>query len=322
MLNGKHILLIIVGAVFAAALVSFWWSSGSGAEGGPAGQRQEQSVDNAGNMVIRDDSGERVECELPVERIVSCYSAFTVMLERLNAEKCLVGATRKQARRLGIKSIGTHLKPVLESILAVEPDLVVISSNRSEIVNRLRRHLRSAGIELLALHPESVEETLVCLRMLGKLTGTEKRADDLLRQVEKKLAAIDRSVADISSSGRRPSVFFEVRSMPSLLTCGMDSVAYDVIRRAGGKPVYSKSGTVKKVPLELVVDKEPDFYIQQKGVMNPNPVPPAEHSVLSNLECVQKGDVLQIDEKKISRPNPDIAATVQEVHRFLFKETY
>lgn len=311
----KHSAWIIFAVLALAAGVSFVLSLSA---------RDHSKVDGSiekgqetAYVKITDDLGRQVKLKAPVTRIVSCYSAFTVMLEQLDAAEYLLAATSRQSKRLGIPSVGNHLKPDVEAIVAVRPDLVILSSNRRQVVQSLERNLKPAGIKVLALHPESVDATLKRFSELGRIAGKEDRAERLLDEARARLARVEKGLADVSRK-ERPQVFLEVRSMPNLLTCGSDSVAYDVIRRAGGIPLYREPGSVKRVSLEFVVDREPDAYIQQRGVMNPNPVSPRNHSILKSLECVQKGRVKQMHEELISRPTLRLAEAVVSVYQFLY----
>lgn len=312
----KHSKWLIFGILLLTVTTSYFLSSRHNDGAGDA-QRRSERVEDATRVLIRDDLNREVELDVPVERIVSGYSAFTIILEALQSVEVLTGATHKQAERIGVISVGRHVSPNVEAIVSARPQLVIVSANRPEVVESLQKHLKPAGIKILAIHPHTVTGTLKRIRELGVITGNEKKAEELITRAEKKLHKIDKLV-DTTPVEKRPMVFMEVRSVPNLLTCGRDSIAYDVIRRAGGRPLYQQGGSVKTVSLEVVMDKEPDAYIQQHGPMNSEPVAPGEHPILQSLECVREERILEIEQNLISRPGPHIADTVERIHRFLY----
>lgn len=252
-------------------------------------------------------------------RIVSGYSAFTELLSAMGAEDCIVAATTQDAVALEVKSIGSHMRPDIEAIAAAGSDLVLLSSRRGRVVEVVKNKLAGTGAVVLSAHPATVEETLVLITRLGDLTHRIGEADRLVMRARKILKPIKNSVAEIPEE-KRPVVFLEVRSFPSLLTCGSDSVAHDIIRKAGGRPLCGLAGSVVHTDVETLVAGNPDLYIQQIGPMNRDPDDPSMHQVIGSLPCVRAGRVIKMEEKLISRPGPRVAEAVLKVYETLYEE--
>ncbi len=254
-----------------------------------------------------------------IKRIVSGYTAFTEILIAIGGKDMIVAATKDDARKLKIKSIGSHMKPDIEAIISAHPDLVILSSLRPQLVEVLKNKLANSNTRIIAEHPHTIEQTFSFIKKLGTLINKSKEAELIVKQAELSLADIDKIVATIPEE-KRPVVFLEVRNSPSLLTCGKDSIAYDIIKRAGGIPAYSIPGTVIHTDVESLIISNPSLYIQQYGAMNRNPIPPSHHQVIKTLECVKKGRILKISEKIMSRPGTHVAEAVIKIHKELYND--
>ena len=249
-------------------------------------------------------------------RIVSGYTAFTDILRALNAEKSIVAATRSDAEKLNVPSIGSHMRPDPEAIAAANPDLILISSQRPALLESLRQKLPTQNMQILAAHPSTIEKTLQLIEQLGNITGHEREAAELIGSAR---AALERTARSLKEQNKKPkSVFIEVRNHPALLSSGQDSIATDILRLAGGKNICNLSGSVVPFNIEAVVAANPNFYIQQVGAMNKTPLPVNEHAVIRRLNCIRDGRFRSIEEARLSRPGPHSAAMVEQLHNWLY----
>ena len=252
----------------------------------------------------------------PARRIVSGYTAFTDILTAIGADARIVAATTHDAETLGVISVGSHLQPDVEAILSVKPDLVLLASPRPDVAPAIEQRLTATGATVFCARPRSVAETLALIETLGQLTDCRPRAERLVADARRTLAALS-NVVNAIADAHRPRVFVEVRSAPSLLTARSDSVTCDMIRLAGGRPVCVDSGKMTPLDIETLLKADPDFYIQQVGAMNSHPDNPARHPVIGTLHCLKAGRFAQLDETALSRPGPHVAEVVVELHGLL-----
>lgn len=311
---------IILAALAAALVSSYLWSKDDGLSRSRPPRRMDLPRAQTPDVLsVTDGLGRRVAVKTPVKRIVSGYTAFAEILDALGATDRIVGATTQDADRLNVKSIGSHIKPDIEALVACKPELVLLSSRRPAVVTEMEADISRTGAIVFPVHPVTVDEALSLVGLLGDLTGLENEADKIIAAASAQLRAVDERIRAVPEAGR-PKVFLEVRSGLSLLTCGRDSVAFDVIRRAGGRPVCRMPGTVVRVDTEAVVDGKPDWYIQQLGVMNRKPIELPGHPVLGELSCVKEGRHARIEEALLSRPGPRVAQAVARIHEILYAD--
>ncbi len=262
---------------------------------------------------VEDDTGTRVCTGSPSPRIVSLYGAFTELLWEIGAGDLLVARTRNdrsipQVREL--PSVGTGLKPNVEYVMALRPDLVVARAGRA--ARQAVETLRARGLRVAAFDPRGLEDLYRTVDRLGVLAGREARARALVGRLRDRIGALRRRTAGVEPVG----VVYEVRSEP-LTVAGQDSLMTEIIEAAGGVNVVPVRKKILMLDVEALLRLDPDAYIVQRGPMNRNPMPPSRRPHLGALRAVRAGRVLVVDEARFARPGPHVAEAVESLARFL-----
>src|SRR5512140_3175314 len=78
-----------------------------------------------GASQIQDDLGQQISLKSSPQRIVSLYGGLTEVLIALGAKDRIVAHIQGDESLTNIPTVGTHLQPNVEMILALKPDLVV-----------------------------------------------------------------------------------------------------------------------------------------------------------------------------------------------------
>jgi iron complex transport system substrate-binding protein len=274
----------------------------------------------ADEIRVTDDTGGEVVLERPAKRIIALYGAFNEILAAMGLAERLVGRTKADRLPPSIldrPSIGTHMRPNVELVLSLEPDLILQSAGRREaaaVVEQLRRHGRTVAV----FQPRRFSELFSVIRKLGQLTGEPAAAAALERRLEDRLEAVDRRLRGIR---HRPRVFFEVR-YPNLLGAGETSIVNDIIERSGGTNCLDHPKKMVRIGMESLIRRDPEVYVIQEGPMNRSPSPPAERPHFEVLRAVREGRVLRVDEQVFSRPGPRSVEAVERLAAFLHPERF
>ena len=253
-----------------------------------------------GAVSIVDDSGATITLAEPARRVVPLYAGLGELLEALGAGDSIVGRTPGDESAPGAPIIGTHMRPDLERIAALSPDLAVQVEGRDEAAAAAEA-LQKIGVPTARFRITNYEDLFSCVRRLGVLTGREREAEALTRAYRDRLEAVRRKAEALPAG---PSVFFEVR-YPNLLGAGGDNMATAIIAAAGGRNVFAeRPGKILRLNEEAVIAANPDIYLQQVGPMNKNPSAPASRPGYTALVAVREGRVRQVPEETFSRPGP------------------
>ncbi len=269
----------------------------------------------SGALQIKDDLGQTVSLAAAPRRIVSLYGGLSETLMALGLGPRVVARTQGDDCLQEIPTVGTHLQPNVEMILALRPDLVV-QGGVPKGLPALRR-LEAQGIAVAMFAPRNFADLFSTIKRLGVLTGRDQAGADLVSDMEAKLAAVARRVA-----GRKPvRVFFEVRYL-NLLAAGQGSLVNDIITRAGGVNILKSPQKLTAYNLEALIQEDPEVYIIQQGPMNRSPDDIYTRPYFQELQAVRQRRVLVVEESLFSRPGPRSTAAVEQLARFLHPDAY
>ena len=261
---------------------------------------------------IVDDRGRAVRLKAPAERIIPLYGAYTEILLALGLKDRIVACTkadRGMPELQGLPRIGTHMRPNVELVFTLHPDLVIQGGGRSGALQPVAR-LESLGIPVAVFDPVDFGGLFSTIRRIARLAGVEERGGALTARLRARLEALKDPPFP-----RRPKVFFEVR-YPNLLAAGGRSMANAVIRAAGGTNCFGRTPRRFVRPgLEAVIQCDPDLYVVQVGPMNRDPSPPSKRPGFGLLRAVREGRVLYVEEARFSRPGPRAVDAAEELHR-------
>lgn len=206
-------------------------------------------------------------------RIVVLAPAAGDILLKLGLADQVVGITRSLEEFPQALKVGSHIKPNVELIMSLKPDLLIISSNRffSEQMSA------SIGAQTFVYNPKTLAEVLLQTEELGHQTGREVAAEELTHSLRKKLHGLKMLPS-------KPKVIFEISALP-LSVAGQSNIVSNIIRAAGGEPVNFGNRKIIKLGSEAIIASHPDLYIYQTGPMNQNPTPPKERGDYRLLTC-------------------------------------
>lgn len=274
---------------------------------------------------VVDNEGQAVTVRKPFSRIISLYSAHTENLLRLGAAGQLVGIDGGEelpAAAAGIPKFSYREDP--EKFLAAAPDLVLvrpmIERSAPEFVGKLRR----AGVTVVSLQPNTVEDMFAYWRSLALLTGREPQAEEMIGEFTTRLARVQDGLKDIEPA-RRPKVYFEAIH-GKMKTFAPESIGAYVLAQAGGINLAADAEQVRETNIAvygkerlLSRGEEIDIYLAQRGRMNPIDLDTIRHEPgFQAIKAVREDRIHLIDEALVSRPTLRILDGIEQLNRLFF----
>lgn len=262
---------------------------------------------------IIDDRGQKIVLAQPATNIIALYAAFNEILADLDLEDCLLARTAADTgppSLMAKPSIGTHLRPNAERIVALQPDLVIQLQGRNDALDMVQ-FLEQRGLTVAFFSLESFTELFSVMERLGLLTGKADLASTQIAKIKSELEYFQTHQPE-----PRPTIFFEVRAS-TLLGAGQKSMVTEIITLAGGINVVQTNKKLIPLGEEEVLRLNPDIYLMQRGPMNPNPLPLDERPVLRSLSCVPTGQFFMVDQDLFSRPGPRSIVAVRQLHEII-----
>ena len=158
---------------------------------------------------ITDSSGQTISISKPFKRIISLYSAHTENLCSLEAVDLLVGISSSDdypAAITGKTRFSYREDP--EKFIATHPDLVLVRPMIERSYPQFIDKLKQAGIAVISLQPNSVNEMFDYWRTLGTLTGREAQAEEMIAVFKTRLKVVSDSLKSVKVE-QRPRVYFQ-----------------------------------------------------------------------------------------------------------------
>ena len=277
------------------------------------------AVPAAAAVALRDMLDREVVLPALPARIVSLVPSATEILFALGADDRLVGVTRfcdyPPAARAKA-SVGDMLTPNLEAIVALRPDVVIVTDegNREETFDQLRRF----GIPMYLVRAQRLEDVGRVITRLGQLTGRVDAARAMVDRLQQRVAAVKRSVAPF----RRPRVLYVVWPEP-LIVPGRHAIVSDLIRIAGGDSITAGEGeTYPRFSLEAAIARNPEVIILATHGAATGAAAKEKFARFASLAAVRAGRVHTADGDLVHRYTPRVADGLEALARAIHPEAF
>ena len=257
----------------------------------------------AAEIRVADSMGRTVTLETPAERIVALAPHIVENLFSAGAGNKIVGtvdyADFPSAAR-DIAKLGSAHAWSLESVVAAEPDLVVLwgSGNGMAALPQLER----LGLTVYVSEPRKLPDIGDSIRDFGVLAGTSDAAEKTARAFETTLSNLQSQ----HSLGKPVSVFYQIWNSP-LQTINGEHMISAVMTMCGGRNVYADTQQLApQVSLESVLERNPDAIVAS-GMGESRPEWLDAWRQYPQLKAVKSGALLHVHPDLIQRPTVRIA---------------
>lgn len=208
------------------------------------------SVALAQGVEVVDDRGVRLQLPAPPQRIVTLLPSLTETVCELGACERLVGVDNYSnwpASVQRLPHVGGLDDASIERIVALRPDLVLLSST-----SRALARLEGLGVRVMGLELKTFGDVQRGLGKVAQVLGTGG-AERVWQRID---ATIAQAAATLPPALRGTTVYFEVSSGP--YAASESSHIGEILRRIGAANVVpGHLGTVPKLNPEFVVRADP-----------------------------------------------------------------
>lgn len=270
-----------------------------------------QRNESAQTFSFTDSRGITVELDSRPLRIISLGPNITETIYALGKEQLLVGRTDfcdYPSQVSEISSIGGLMDPSLETIVALNPDLVIGSTHVDpEVLKKLESYSIPSA---LIYGEESFEGMEEVIRGCARLLDAEAEGNVLLDDIQKRRAAVKSSV---DAMDRNPSCYYALGfGDGGDWTSGGNTFISEVLTMAGGSNI-AEDQDGWSYSRELLVAKQPDLIIVNRGLKDEFLTLP----IYKDLTAAQRGHVFEIDENILVRQGPRQIEALEEIHKIM-----
>jgi ABC-type Fe3+-hydroxamate transport system substrate-binding protein len=259
------------------------------------------------------------------KRIISLYPAHTENLTALGLTRELIGiaASDTYPPEILSKQRFSHHDNA-EKFIAARPDLVLIRPMIARAAPQLLDQLKGAGITIISLQPRSIDEMFAYWMKLGRLTGKDEAAKQMISEFKVELKKTEQSIEMISLQDR-PKVYFE--SIHSKMkTFSPTSIALFVLEQAGGRNIAAdavarRNSNIAAYGKERILfhADEIDIFLAQQGRMNRiTKREIVQEPGFQAIKAIREGKIFLVDEQLVSRPTQRILEGIESIKKILY----
>ena len=278
--------------------------------------------------VVTDDLGRRVIVPVKITRAVSTAPSVTENIFAVGAGDRLVGVTTfcnypEEAK--SIAKIGDTMTPNIETIIALKPDIVFVST--ASQIEAFMKTVEANGIAVYITNPASLDDVLKNLSQLGIIFDTGTKTNDLISNLYTRVSAVQNACNTIHEDDEEDEwydkkvgivhVFVQISREP-LFTVGKTAFLNDLLEIAGARSVTANvESAYPKLSKETASAVNPQALILSQSDDNNEP-----NDVFKNSPAVKNGRVYKINADILSRPGPRLVDALEQIARDLHPEKF
>jgi len=257
-------------------------------------------------------------------RVVSTAPSFTETVYAIGAGDRVVGVSvhchfPKEVE--SVAKVGSYLRPNIEAIVRLKPDLVLVHKEQPQVAEQLKR----LGIATLALTNTSLDDTFASIREVGAALKMTAEAAALEQSIRGRLETLRRS----TSGQPRKSLLFVVGRTPGrlegLVAVGKGSFLNELIAIAGGRNALVDSlVTYPRISVEAVLRIDPDVIVDMGDMAQTVGVTETHKQDVvklwqkqSDLKAVASGRVYAVAADIFVVPGPRVAEAAEAFAKML-----
>lgn len=237
----------------------------------------------------------------PMEkRIISLAPSNTEILYALGLGKNIIAATRfcdypSDARKKA--RVGGWIDVNLAQVKKLKADLVLTSTFvQDNVVQEARKY----NINIVHVDPKTLDDVYESINVMGELTYTQQKAEELVDTMKKEFANIQKGVLP----GKKPRVYIEEWHQPPHVS---GNWVPELVEMAGGEYRLGKPGEVSRpITLKEVEKYDPEIIILSLcGFSNKaKPEMVLKRPGWEKMDAVKNKRVYVIDDSLLNRPGP------------------
>lgn len=302
----RRLVLVTVAVVIVFSFLTVYFSMNNEEQA----QKKEQT--------ITDDFGRTLLIPDNPQRIVSLAPSATEILFVLGLEGRIVGVDDNSDYPEAVKEIqkvGGWI-PDLEKIVALKPDLVLVSDMTSV---ELIASLEGKGLTIVCLAPKTVYGVIQDINLVGQITGKPDVAEAVAEKLEQRIITITRVTRNTELY--RPTVYLEYYPY---WTFGLGSFGNDLISMAGGRNIAADAAAEYfNVSNEYIVGGNPEIIIFTLSQYTTTTVEDIRNRPgFNTIDAVKNNRIYTIDDNILSRPGPRIVDALEVLAHLIHPELF
>ncbi len=272
------------------------------------------------SKTFTDQLGRKVVISKKPERIVALAPSITEIIFALKEEERLKGATLFSdypPKARAIPRVGSYVRPELERIIALKPDLIIAvkDGNPKEIVRRLEKF----KFPVFVVNPVGMESVLSAIEDIGEIIGEKESSEILVKDMKERIQKVKTVVSQVKV---KPRVFFQIGIKP-IVSAGKNTFIHELIELAGGKNLADTTISYPRYSVEQVVKLSPEiFIITSMARLEIFEEVKAKWSKWKHMPAVINDKIYIVDSNILDRPTPRMVSGLEKLVRIIHPDLF
>jgi iron complex transport system substrate-binding protein len=277
-----------------------------------------------GSRNFVDQTGQKLQIDSGIERIVTLTPALTGLIVDLGAEDLLVGADSVSVAEnpdLSLETVSTWEGLDSEKLVETDPDLVIMDKTL-DITEASYNVIIGLSIPVYRAFPRDFDSVMEMIDSVGEILEMDEPAAMISDDMRSRKTAISEEVASVAEANRPVVLYVTYYDGTSDPWVGTDSTfSGDLIEIAGGRnSLMDATGVVIQVSVETIIVSDPDIIITSQSTTWPTP---SRNTILNDptwedISAVKEGKVFDIDGDLIDRTGADLIDGLETIHETLY----
>lgn len=255
------------------------------------------------------------------KRIVSLMPSNTEILYELGLGKDVVGVSTVDDYPKDVKKGKEQFNTMnlnKEALLKVRPDLILAHESQKGTSKKVLDSLEKNGVKVVYVKDaQSLDQTYETFKQIGKVTGREHEANELIDETKHN---VEKVIKSVPRHHRSQSVFMEVSSKPEIYTAGKHTFFDDMLSQLDAKNSFSNIEGWKPVDKEGIIKKNPDILISTEGLSKSDYYKVIKkRDGFRQIKAVKNGRIETVNGDEISRPGPRIDEGLKQLRDAIYK---
>ena len=271
---------------------------------------------------MTDREGNNFKLPKKVNTIISTAPSNTEILVGLGLSDKLVAIDKYSA---DIDSVNKDLpkidfkNPDAETLVSLKPDIIIASGHNKTGNEDPFAAVKEAGIEVVYIPTSSsIEDLYKDIDFIAKVTGTEKKGDEMVANMKNEINSI-KKIGDTITD--KKNVYFEIGSTSALYSFGNNTFLNEMIEMVGAKNIFANENSWISPSAEAVINSNPEVILTNEPTQNAiNAIKTRDG--FKDVNAVKENNVFAIDNNSSSRPSQNIMKALKQIAKAIYPEKY
>ncbi len=272
-------------------------------------------------IVLIDRAGNKINIKNEYNKIISFAPSLSEILLDLGYEDKIIAITTVDSTFNNENiQVFDMMNPDIESIMALEPDLILTTELTSSGQSNPFAELEKSGVTIATIPTATtINGIYEDLDFIGKLLNEETKTTAIINNMKNVVDYYKQKSMGIED---KKTVYFEISPAPYMFSTGRDTYLNEMIEIVGAENIFTDQVGWFSPTSEMILTDNPDVILTNVDYVE-NPVEEIKsRNGWDVINAVKNNEVFYIDNNATSIPNHNIVKGIKDMAKIIYPEYY